>query len=490
MEPPEPAPSKWSPRPLPLTCGVCSAPAADVHHYGSVACYSCRAFFRRAVGEQKKYDKCIRGGENCVVDVVTQTNCKKCRLKKCFEIGMRPDKVAQRKNKSRKPKSPKQFSIVSVASASPASTSSSESKETLSIEDIELIASVDQNDTLNDVDICDIAERCVLEELGGDVNVDDVNIDIDTLNLSIDPGAILQITPSLKLTIEEEYKICEIEAAKDLVVNSFHQTLIENVPNFQESISLFLYSISLGVSFDMTTEKILTLMRKCREAILNDLIFGGNINRALNRIEIFSHIPQDSKFELFISTMGRISMCKRALIKANSDKENFYEQKRAVGLPEEVIEKSFEYAVIDREQVPTLKSYGNEILFASPWAKKLSDEEFFSQTLDSLGNIVRDDVKLGTLYMLLILATPGDSASQKIKQSPLIESARYEIRLLLYRYLKHKFPGAPARAEEEFNCLLRLLSQLETCKNIHVHGRIHNPTNEEEIGNVVSYTPM
>ena len=131
------------------------------------------------------------------------------------------------------------------------------------------------------------------------------------------------------------------------------------------------------------------------------------------------------------------------MIKANSDKENFYEQKRAVGLPEEVIDKSFEYAVIDRsvqsvrsknqietkawsfrEQVPTLKSYGNEILFASPWAKKLSDEEFFSQTLDSLGNIVRDDVKLGTLYMLLILATPGDSASQKIKQSPLIESAR------------------------------------------------------------------
>ena len=67
---------------------------------------------------------------------------------------------------------------------------------------------------------------------------------------------------------------------------------------------------------------------------------------------------------------------------------------------------------------------------------------------------------------------------------------RYEIRLLLYRYLKHKFPGAPARAEEEFNCLLRLLSQLETCKNIHVHGRIHNPTNEEEIANVVSYTPI
>ena len=45
------------------------------------------------------------------------------------------------------------------------------------------------------------------------------------------------------------------------------------------------------------------------------------------------------------------------------------------------------------------------MLFRSPWAKNLSNEEFFSQTLDTLGNIVRDDVKLGTLYMFLILAT-------------------------------------------------------------------------------------
>ena len=119
------------------------------------------------------------------------------------------------------------------------------------------------------------------------------------------------------------------------------------------------------------------------------------------------------------------------------------------------------------------------MLFQSPWAKNLSDEEFFSQTLDALGNIVRDDVKLSTLYMLLILASPGESASDNLKQSPLIERAQYEVRLLLYRYLKHKFPGLPDRAEEEFNSLLRLLSQLETCKNIHVHGRILEPTSEE-----------
>ena len=188
---------------------------------------------------------------------------------------MKPDKVAQRKNKSRKPKSPKQDSRMNIAS-SPASTSSSESKESpLSVDDIELIASVIPNDDFNVVDICDIAERCVLEEIGGDVNVDDVNInfDLETLELDMDPEALFQITPSIKLTIEEEYKICEIEAAKELVLRSLYQILVENVPNFKESISLFLYSRALGVSFDLTTEKILTLMKKCRYEKHANLLF-------------------------------------------------------------------------------------------------------------------------------------------------------------------------------------------------------------------------
>ena len=240
--------------------------------------------------------------------------------------------MAQRKNKSRKPKSPKQDFRINLANSSPASTSSAESKETPTIDDIELIATVDPVDEFNVVDICDIAERCVLEEIGGDVNIDDVNInlDLDTLEFDLDPESIFQITPSLKLTIEEEYKICEIEAAKDLIIKSVYQTLVENVPKFQETISLFLYSRALGVSFDMTPEKVLSMMRKCRyaknanllsvsshsrffprEAVVNDMIFGGHMNQALNRLEIFSHIPQDLKLKLFTSTLGRVDIFKR-----------------------------------------------------------------------------------------------------------------------------------------------------------------------------------
>ena len=156
---------------------------------------------------------------------------------------MKPDKVAQRKNKSRKPKSPKHDFGMNIASSSPTSTPIS--------------------------DNCDITDkRYVLEEI---VYVDDDNInpDLDDLEIDLDPaGALFQITPALKLTIEEEVKICEVEAANDHVVKSLFQTLIENVPNFQESISLFLYSKALGVSFDITPGTVLSWMEQCKYATI------------------------------------------------------------------------------------------------------------------------------------------------------------------------------------------------------------------------------
>ena len=87
-----------------------------------------------------------------------------------------------------------------------------------------LVEVTDTDTDLNRIDIGDIAERCVLEELSGHVTVEEVNL--DTLN--IDPAAetstVFQITPSLKLTIEEEYKICELEASKADI-----QAMFENV---------------------------------------------------------------------------------------------------------------------------------------------------------------------------------------------------------------------------------------------------------------------
>ena len=56
-----------------------------------------------------------------------------------------------------------------------------------------------------------------------------------------------------------------------------------------------------------------------REAVFNDMIFGGYISQALNNIEVFSHIPQDLKFQLFVSTLGSVDIFKRYYASGGND---------------------------------------------------------------------------------------------------------------------------------------------------------------------------
>ena len=69
-------------------CHVCGDKAIAHLHYGGICCYSCKAFFRRAVqsGKDKMY-KCKRDSD-CEVSVNTRRGCQKCRLEKCRSIGM------------------------------------------------------------------------------------------------------------------------------------------------------------------------------------------------------------------------------------------------------------------------------------------------------------------------------------------------------------------------------------------------------------------
>ena len=52
-----------------------------------MACYSCKAFFRRKVTMNQALT-CIKS-DNCQVTKENRKNCKKCRLKKCYKIGMK-----------------------------------------------------------------------------------------------------------------------------------------------------------------------------------------------------------------------------------------------------------------------------------------------------------------------------------------------------------------------------------------------------------------
>ena len=95
--------------------------------------------------------------------------------------------------------------------------------------------------------------------------------------------------------------------------------------------------------------------------------------------------------------------------------------------------------------------------------------------MEAIGEIVKDDVKLGTLYVTLVLATPGEELSQETKvrenwrrfenhaetflqTNPDLAKVQQEITLLLYRYIKAKYKDTDT-AYQILNQLLRSVIQ-------------------------------
>ena len=81
-----------------LVCVVCCAEASDHFHYGAICCFSCRAFFRRyscrwdslrCVRDKKGINGPQTDLEDCIVNETTRNDCMRCRLKKCFDGGMK-----------------------------------------------------------------------------------------------------------------------------------------------------------------------------------------------------------------------------------------------------------------------------------------------------------------------------------------------------------------------------------------------------------------
>lgn len=70
------------------TCLVCGDKALG-YNFNAVSCESCKAFFRRNA------HKTIRGRceGKCDINVESRSFCKRCRLAKCFTVGMRKDMI-------------------------------------------------------------------------------------------------------------------------------------------------------------------------------------------------------------------------------------------------------------------------------------------------------------------------------------------------------------------------------------------------------------
>nr|XP_053652729.1 uncharacterized protein LOC128702493 isoform X2 [Cherax quadricarinatus] len=86
-------------RPDSKKCGVCGDRALG-YNFNAITCESCKAFFRRNAIKNKDF-RCPFE-DRCNVTQVTRRFCQKCRLRKCFEIGMKKEWIMTEEEKQRK----------------------------------------------------------------------------------------------------------------------------------------------------------------------------------------------------------------------------------------------------------------------------------------------------------------------------------------------------------------------------------------------------
>ncbi|CAF4827353.1 unnamed protein product [Rotaria sp. Silwood1] len=72
-------------------CAVCGAPAIG-RNFDAMTCLSCKAFFRRNAYNDHLIFTCRISG-SCEITSTTRRHCSACRLKKCFQQGMKKELI-------------------------------------------------------------------------------------------------------------------------------------------------------------------------------------------------------------------------------------------------------------------------------------------------------------------------------------------------------------------------------------------------------------
>ncbi|KHJ97081.1 zinc finger, C4 type [Oesophagostomum dentatum] len=85
-------------------CSVCCDEASG-RHYGVVACFGCKGFFRRTVRAGKNY--ICRYDQKCRIDKAGRNVCRSCRFQKCLDVGMEPDAIRPDRDKTGRQKNPR-----------------------------------------------------------------------------------------------------------------------------------------------------------------------------------------------------------------------------------------------------------------------------------------------------------------------------------------------------------------------------------------------
>ncbi|KAI1722738.1 zinc finger, c4 type (two domains) domain-containing protein [Ditylenchus destructor] len=85
-------------------CSVCGDVSAG-KHYGVMACYGCKGFFRRTIRSKQSYS--CRFMQQCSIDKDQRNACRFCRFQQCLRVGMEPDAIRPDRDVIGKQKNPR-----------------------------------------------------------------------------------------------------------------------------------------------------------------------------------------------------------------------------------------------------------------------------------------------------------------------------------------------------------------------------------------------
>ncbi|CAG2101855.1 unnamed protein product [Medioppia subpectinata] len=248
-------------------------PEYRTRNFAVITCESCKAFFRR-YGAKNKPLYCPSNNK-CIINLLTRKICKKCRLEKCFAVGMRKEFIrndvenemrrkAMRENKLKREKCDNlvNTSIASVTSCT---------------------------DFSNDLIIFDEnTEKDILDELldnSIDINLDEINDEMTNIETSITDITIdkdLLLIPDFK----EKCKNTAIVPIFREITDYNGLNALENnrLSELSSAAVVFNYKISNNIIQVNNLEEMLRICGRRQDDSLKDMVTFTKCLSGYNRI--------------------------------------------------------------------------------------------------------------------------------------------------------------------------------------------------------------
>jgi hypothetical protein len=228
---------------------------------------------------------CSRKTDSCILDSINRTNCKKCRLRKCLEVGMLPEKVEGR-------------STVKPGNCLSRVSHSSTNEEEDEVDEV----------TRQECNISSESSPQRCPETGDTedgLNIERMMEESDFTLASLgtpSSSESLDISPTLHLTLEEEFKIHELMIRKEFLTDAMIQIFCE-IPDFEENVFIFITSEINQRPLEHSV-RMTTLRDKNLES-------GGRIRACLDMFDEYKNVGEEVKFEMFQFSMSILFLCGR-----------------------------------------------------------------------------------------------------------------------------------------------------------------------------------